>query len=432
VSEKQIPVTQEQIEAITSEWSPDIRVLTDTPGVAGIEDPAVAVHTLLRALAERYGMIEGQRAQLEALRADIAELRKPMVVERPQVYITFVPDDGTQGFYTAADGIRTQRPRPPWGSEVVLLSAYDTAAQNAAQNAARDNARWVSARDTWVIETNRLQERIKYLEAEELRHISARFAAAVQIEERDEKIAAANAELSILEGVHAESLDLIATAEERERQLRALLDRLGKYLEDRPQIQGILRNIHDDYCALATSPAPVESSILKTTARSPRIVSTGELRTSAPVESERERELRKAILTGTASMYAQQRGWAVTEQWMQGFNACKDAIDAALALPHPKPVSSDLRDYGYAPGNYMGHCITCDQTMEWVDKRCRCCEPCAIAQRDKALALPQQKQQESEPISDWCQSCSSKPSECDCPSPQLVYIGRRGKENGNV
>jgi hypothetical protein len=54
----------------------------------------------------------------------------------------------------------------------------------------------------------------------------------------------------------------------------------------------------------------------------------------------------------------------------------------------PAADTADLLEYGYAPGNYTGHCLTCDQTMEWVDKRCRCCMPCAIRKRDAALAQP--------------------------------------------
>jgi hypothetical protein len=50
-----------------------------------------------------------------------------------------------------------------------------------------------------------------------------------------------------------------------------------------------------------------------------------------------------------------------------------------------KNVSRDLLDYGYAPGNYMSRCLTCDQTMQDVDKRCRCCKPCAEAKMRAAL-----------------------------------------------
>jgi hypothetical protein len=57
----------------------------------------------------------------------------------------------------------------------------------------------------------------------------------------------------------------------------------------------------------------------------------------------------------------------------------------------PKPASRDLIDYGYAPGSYSSHCLTCDRQMDFVDKRCRCCKPCAEAKRDKAVAAQGEK-----------------------------------------
>jgi len=49
--------------------------------------------------------------------------------------------------------------------------------------------------------------------------------------------------------------------------------------------------------------------------------------------------------------------------------------------------STDLRDYGYAPGNYSGKCFTCEQMMDFVDKRCHCCKPCAQKKMDAAFAV---------------------------------------------
>jgi hypothetical protein len=49
--------------------------------------------------------------------------------------------------------------------------------------------------------------------------------------------------------------------------------------------------------------------------------------------------------------------------------------------------STDLRDYGYAPGNYSGKCFTCEVMMDFVDKRCHCCKPCAQKKMDAAFDL---------------------------------------------
>jgi hypothetical protein len=56
-------------------------------------------------------------------------------------------------------------------------------------------------------------------------------------------------------------------------------------------------------------------------------------------------------------------------------------VQAALT----KPVSRNLVDYGYAPGNYMSTCLTCEQTMTDVDKRCRTCKSCAEKRMATAL-----------------------------------------------
>lgn len=41
------------------------------------------------------------------------------------------------------------------------------------------------------------------------------------------------------------------------------------------------------------------------------------------------------------------------------------------------PARPELRRYGYAPGGYMGKCRECHNTVTDIDKRARCCLPCA-------------------------------------------------------
>jgi hypothetical protein len=43
----------------------------------------------------------------------------------------------------------------------------------------------------------------------------------------------------------------------------------------------------------------------------------------------------------------------------------------------PPEPDADLLAFGYAPGNYESFCLTCEQRMTGVDKRCHCCRPCA-------------------------------------------------------
>lgn len=43
------------------------------------------------------------------------------------------------------------------------------------------------------------------------------------------------------------------------------------------------------------------------------------------------------------------------------------------------PDWSHLRQYGYAPGNYMNRCCKCQQIVSNVDKRAVTCRPCAEA-----------------------------------------------------
>lgn len=54
--------------------------------------------------------------------------------------------------------------------------------------------------------------------------------------------------------------------------------------------------------------------------------------------------------------------------------------------PLPKPASRKLIDYGYAPGSYSGQCLDCMHWMDFVDKRCRVCKPCAEKRRERATA----------------------------------------------
>lgn len=47
-----------------------------------------------------------------------------------------------------------------------------------------------------------------------------------------------------------------------------------------------------------------------------------------------------------------------------------------------------LLRYGYAPGNYMNTCRTCNETHIFLDKRARCCLDCATAKYAADLASP--------------------------------------------
>lgn len=65
----------------------------------------------------------------------------------------------------------------------------------------------------------------------------------------------------------------------------------------------------------------------------------------------------------------------------------QDVCDRAAHLTDlPTPRSTDLRDYGYVPGNYMSDCLTCEEWIMNVDKRCRTCKPCAEKKMQAALA----------------------------------------------
>jgi hypothetical protein len=45
-----------------------------------------------------------------------------------------------------------------------------------------------------------------------------------------------------------------------------------------------------------------------------------------------------------------------------------------------------LRDFGYVAGNYSSTCMHCEQQIDFVDKRCRCCKPCAERHLNEATA----------------------------------------------
>jgi len=53
---------------------------------------------------------------------------------------------------------------------------------------------------------------------------------------------------------------------------------------------------------------------------------------------------------------------------------------APLLSDNAKPPADDwqhLKRYGYAPGNYMGKCRSCNEIVHSIDKRAICCRPCA-------------------------------------------------------
>ena len=70
---------------------------------------------------------------------------------------------------------------------------------------------------------------------------------------------------------------------------------------------------------------------------------------------------------------------------------CKncDCANCGNTRPAAEPsLSRDLIDYGYAPGQYAGACMDCKQHMDFVDKRCHVCRPCAEKRRDRAAQPP--------------------------------------------
>lgn len=56
-----------------------------------------------------------------------------------------------------------------------------------------------------------------------------------------------------------------------------------------------------------------------------------------------------------------------------------------------EPTDRELKSFGYAPGNYMSRCLSCDQIKEEMDKRAITCRPCAVARYKTivdAIAVP--------------------------------------------
>jgi hypothetical protein len=55
-------------------------------------------------------------------------------------------------------------------------------------------------------------------------------------------------------------------------------------------------------------------------------------------------------------------------------------LDPGVRRPEPERAEwQHLLRYGYAPGNYMNTCQRCGEVAHGVDKRARCCRPCAEA-----------------------------------------------------
>jgi len=61
-----------------------------------------------------------------------------------------------------------------------------------------------------------------------------------------------------------------------------------------------------------------------------------------------------------------------------GADLLRAALREALAQPQAEPAGWEhLKSFGYAPGNYMGRCHTCNEIVSDVDKRAITCRPCA-------------------------------------------------------
>lgn len=54
----------------------------------------------------------------------------------------------------------------------------------------------------------------------------------------------------------------------------------------------------------------------------------------------------------------------------------------------PRPPSTDLTDYGFAPGGYIIRCVDCKSQVWGCDKRAAVCKPCAEKRRDRAAQPP--------------------------------------------
>lgn len=56
-------------------------------------------------------------------------------------------------------------------------------------------------------------------------------------------------------------------------------------------------------------------------------------------------------------------------------------------LDLPPTWDTDLKRFGWAPGNYYCHCIDCEK-IHTADKRARRCEPCARRARAAFNPMP--------------------------------------------
>jgi hypothetical protein len=80
-------------------------------------------------------------------------------------------------------------------------------------------------------------------------------------------------------------------------------------------------------------------------------------------------------------------------------NYFKLAIAEAMLTASPEPAAAGqepwghLKRYGYAPGNYMSRCSTCDQVVSGLDKRAIRCKPCAEQLHTDPPASQEQAQQ---------------------------------------
>lgn len=267
-------------------------------------------------------------AYITELKAEIAELRKPVPVE-------VVAEE-----YALVQEIRNDPiVSYPHSKLKKLLKYYDQHLQNAARDA--------SARDALMAEIKGLRERMRLFD-ECNEYWQARFNV-------------------LTDAWNSGNNDAVLDA----------CRRFVKANDDAParakleEIRGLRERL--------------ESAFDELSRRESKIIEAGE----------RERKLREAL-----QWYADPNSWIASgddgqcrlfiagdiAQGGHGYEVAVSALAASAAQATPKPISKDLRDYGYAQGNYTSHCITCDQIMDFVDKRCRCCEQCATKRRDSALA----------------------------------------------
>lgn len=126
---------------------------------------------------------------------------------------------------------------------------------------------------------------------------------------------------------------------------------------------------------------------------------------------------------GTASMYAQQHGLAVTTEWMIGWNACLDAIDAA-ALAQPAPVQAVAQQ----AASEVKKCPACDMSDGRVAP---CCEECP--QHDHAPATDEKLGAIAyKGFNDyWTEHCAGRDSEAWAASAKAVvaaYLAISGQK----